>query len=66
MKTRTRALVAAVLTLFACSAEPPAETVFDDQLETLDRARDVQITVDEHAAEMRKRIDDADEDTPDR
>jgi hypothetical protein len=52
----------AVLVLFiaACSAKeppPPATTVFDPLTRQLDRARDVQKTVDENAERMRKAAD---------
>lgn len=36
----------------------PRETVFDPLVGTLDRARGVQQTVDEHAAELRRRIEE--------
>jgi hypothetical protein len=40
-------------------AAPPRETVFDPLLSTRDRAQGVQQTVDEQAAEQRRRIEDA-------
>lgn len=57
--------VAAIAALAACSAPGDDETVFDDQLETLDRARAVQDTVDEHAADLERRLEqDDDPDKP--
>jgi hypothetical protein len=57
---------ALALTLAACGAsEPegraaePRETVFDPLTSTLDRAEGVQQTVDQQAAEQRRRIEDA-------
>ena len=38
---------------------PRRETVFDPMTSTIDRAKGVQQTVDEQAAEQRRRIDDA-------
>lgn len=66
MKTICPALVFAALAVTACNAEPPTETVLDDQLETLDRARGVQTTLDEHATELQQRLEGADEDEPHR
>jgi hypothetical protein len=44
-------------------AEPPIEnarpTVFDPLTSTIDRAQGVQQTVDEQAAELRRRVDEA-------
>jgi hypothetical protein len=40
-------------------AEPPRPTVFDPLTSTIDRAQGVQQTVDEQAAEQRRRIEDA-------
>jgi hypothetical protein len=37
---------------------PPAKTVFDPLTQQMDRARDVQKTVDEQAEKTRKAIDD--------
>ena len=37
---------------------PPAKTVFDPLTQQLDRAREVQKTVDENAEKTRKAIDD--------
>jgi hypothetical protein len=64
-------LLVAMLTLTACGdgpqapddsqAEPPEPepTVFDPLTSTLDRARGVQQTVDEQAAEQRRKIEEA-------
>ena len=41
------------------SPEPPRPTVFDPLTSTLDRAQGVQQTVDQQAAEQRRRIEDA-------
>jgi hypothetical protein len=47
----------AVLFTAACSAPaPPAKTVFDPMTQNLDRARDVQRTVDENAEATRKAV----------
>jgi hypothetical protein len=40
-------------------AAEPRETVFDPLTSTIDRAEGVQQTVDEHAAEQRRRIEEA-------
>ena len=40
-------------------AQKPRETVFDPLTSTIGRAQGVQQTVDEQAAEQRKRIEDA-------
>jgi len=42
-------------------AESDRETVFDPLVETLDRAKAVQQTVDEQAAELRRRVEEAEE-----
>ena len=36
---------------------PPQKTVFDPMTQSLDRARDVQQTVNQHAEETRKAVD---------
>jgi hypothetical protein len=36
---------------------PPAKTVFDPLTQQMDRARDVQKTVDQHALDTRKALD---------
>jgi predicted secreted protein len=43
----------------AAEQKPPRETVFDPLTSTIGRAEGVQQTVDEQAAEQRKRIEDA-------
>lgn len=52
----------ALLVLFtaSCSAPPPppAKTVFDPLTQSIDKAREVQKTVDENAEKTRKAIDD--------
>ncbi len=58
-----------VLGLTACGGSPPAEqststpeqqkTVFDPLVGTIDRAKAVQQTVDEQAAEQRRKIEQA-------
>lgn len=40
-------------------AAPPRETVFDPLTSTIDRAEAVQQTVDQQAAEQRRRIEEA-------
>jgi hypothetical protein len=61
-------LVALAMVLTACGgAQPPAEerppqrkqTVFDPLTSTLDRAKGVQQTVDDQAAEQRKKLEAA-------
>jgi hypothetical protein len=53
----------AILFIQGCSpghppdAPPPPKTVFDPLTQQLDRARDVQKTVDQHAEDTRKAID---------
>lgn len=39
--------------------QPAQKTVFDTQLKALQKAKDVQKTVDEQKAEMDKKLDDA-------
>jgi hypothetical protein len=49
-----------VLFIAACSSKetpPPAKTVFDPLTQQLDRARDVQKTVDENSEKLRKAAD---------
>ena len=43
----------------AAEQKPPRETVFDPLTSAIGRAEGVQQTVDEQAAEQRKRIEDA-------
>jgi hypothetical protein len=70
MYARLFAAGLALCALAACgsSAPPPAEeaaqperapTVFDPLVETIDRAKGVQATVDEQAAEQRRRLEEA-------
>jgi len=49
-----------VLFTTSCSAPPPPpqKTVFDPLTQSIDKAREVQVTVDENAAKTRKEIDD--------
>jgi len=49
----------AVLFTTSCSAPPPPprKTVFDPLTQSIDKAREVQATVDENAAKTRKEID---------
>lgn len=48
-----------VLFIIGCSSPdpPPKKTVFDPMTQQLDRAREVQKTVDEHADATRKAVD---------
>jgi ABC-type transporter MlaC component len=58
VKRMTMTLV--VMFIVSCSASqppPPAKTVFDPLTQELDRAREVQKTVDENAAKTRQAID---------
>jgi hypothetical protein len=53
-------LTLAVSFTLSCSAPPeppPKKTVFDPLLQSEQRARDVQVTVDKQAAETRKAVD---------
>jgi hypothetical protein len=50
----------AVLFILSCAAPeppPPKKTVFDPLLQSEQRARDVQITVDQQAEQARKAVD---------
>jgi hypothetical protein len=66
LEIRLAGLVGLTLAAVACTpAEPPsekpaprAETVFDPLVETVDRARGVQQTIDDGAAERRRRIEE--------
>jgi ABC-type transporter MlaC component len=58
VKRMTMTLV--VMFIVSCSASqppPPAKTVFDPLTQELDRAREVQKTVDENAAKTRQAIE---------
>jgi hypothetical protein len=49
-----------VLFIIGCAAPevpPPKKTVFDPLTQQIDRAREVQKTVDEHADALRKTVD---------
>ena len=69
MRPRLWFSTAIVITLSACGGSPPAEppaeraaprpTVFDPLTSTIGRAEGVQQTVDEQAAEQRRRIEAA-------
>lgn len=51
--------VTAVLILTACDNEPPEKTVWDDQLKTMDKARDVEQQVLDAAELQRQQIERA-------
>jgi hypothetical protein len=74
MARKTSCLASIVLTIAGCGgseeptaqaserappAAPPRETVFDPLTSTIGRAEGVQQTVDDQAAEQRRRIDEA-------
>lgn len=69
MRPRFWSWSAVVIALAGCGGSPPAEqpaelaaprpTVFDSLTSTIDRAEGVQQTVDDQAAEQRKRIEEA-------
>jgi hypothetical protein len=59
----------AVLFIASCSSQdppPPAKTVFDPLTQQMDKAREVQKTVDEGAEKSRKAIDDQERGDPSR
>lgn len=59
----------AVLFIASCSSQdppPPAKTVFDPLTQQMDKAREVQKTVDESAEKSRKAIDDQERGEPSR
>ena len=68
MQMRT-SMLAAVLAIAGCGGSAPAEapsappaprpTVFDPLTSTIDRAQSVQQTVDDQAAELRRRLEQA-------
>jgi uncharacterized protein YcfL len=47
----------AVLLLIACDTEPPEKTVWDEQLKTMDKARDAEQQVLDAAELQRKAIE---------
>lgn len=56
-----------VLFIASCSSQeppPPPKTVFDPLTRQLDKAREVQKTVDENAEKTRKAIDDQERGAP--
>jgi hypothetical protein len=57
-----------VLFTTSCSAAPPPpqKTVFDPLTQSIDKAREVQATVDENAAKTRQAIDDQEHGAPTR
>ena len=56
---------ATVKTAAQAQAAPPQKTVFDPQLQALQKAKDVQKTIDAGDARNRKAIDDAEKDKDD-
>lgn len=67
VKSSTVAL--AVLFIAGCSSSeppPPAKTVFDPLTQQVDKAREVQKTVDEAAERTKKAIDDQERGDPNR
>jgi hypothetical protein len=67
VKCRTIALV--ILFIAGCSSPeppPPAKTVFDPLTQQMDKAREVQKTVDEAAARTKKAIDAQERGDPNR
>ena len=58
----------AVLFTAGCSAPepPPKKTVFDPQLQQIDKAREVQITVNEAAEKTKKAVDEQERGDPDK
>jgi hypothetical protein len=60
-------LALAVSFTLSCTAPepPPKKTVFDPLLQSEQRARDVQVTVDKQAAETRKAVDSQERGEPD-
>jgi hypothetical protein len=60
-------MMLSVLFMTSCtSAEPPppSKTVFDPLTQQMDRAREVQKTIDENAEKARKAIDDQERGDP--
>jgi hypothetical protein len=65
VKSWTMAL--SVLFIASCSSQeppPPPKTVFDPLTQQIDKAREVQKTVDESAEKTRKAIDDQERGAP--
>lgn len=59
------ALAMLIFALAGCSPEPPEETVFDAQLETLERARQVEGQIQDHADKIDQQLrDSVDSDPP--
>lgn len=52
-------LIFSFLLLAACDNEPPEKTVWDDQIKTMDKARDAEQQVLDAAAQQRQAIDQA-------
>jgi|GEM_PF-1884346 len=50
-------VVCALFMLIGCDNEPPEKTVWDDQLKTMDKARDAEQQVLDAAAQQRKAIE---------
>ena len=50
-------IVLAALWLAACDQEPPEKTVWDDQLKTMDKARDAEQQVLDAAEQQRQAIE---------
>jgi hypothetical protein len=66
---KCRTMTAVVLFIAGCSSSepaPPAKTVFDPLTQQMDKAREVQATVDEAAAKTKKAIDDQERGDPNR
>lgn len=62
---RLTGLAAMAMMLTACSSEPPEQTAFDDQLETMERARDVEKVLEDRAAQIGERYEaDTEEEDP--
>jgi hypothetical protein len=65
VKCLTMAL--SVLFILSCSSQeppPPTKTVFDPLTRQIDKARDVQKTVDENAEKTRQAVDDQERGAP--
>lgn len=61
---RTSTVSLSILFIVGCSSgknadppPPPAKTVFDPVTQSMDRARDVQKTIDQHAVDTRDKLD---------